>query len=283
MRLLVAGSGGQLAGEIRAVSKERGHEVFCPPEDEFDITSPQKISKVISGIKPAVVINCAAYNDVDGAEAGWQKAFLINGIGVRELALACNRHEAVLMHFSSDYVFPGDRQTPYTIADPASPINMYGRSKLLGEDLLRDHALRFYLIRTSWVFGSGDFSFLRKLLGWASGRDSLRMVEDQSASPTYCADLARASLDLMETGRLGLYHITNSGHCSKYEWARHILELSGWTGSLEPAKSAEFKTPAERPEFSVLDNFPLKEAIGYDLPHWRDATERAMEKIRPQA
>ena len=273
MKILVAGGGGQLARQII----DQAGDVTAPDEQELDITDFSVVSEVIADTKPDIVINCAAFNDVDGAEENWQDAFLANGIGVKHLALACNKNNAILMHFSSDYVFDGMSGKPYTIADLTNPVNTYGQSKLLGEELIREHADRYFLIRTSWVFGDGEFSFPKKLLEWARRKVNLRIVDDQISSPTYTVDLARASLKLAETENYGLYHVTNSGHASKYEWADFILRKKSWTGTLDPAKSSEFDTPAKRPGFSVLDNFPLKSAIGEVMPTWQDATERFLE------
>jgi dTDP-4-dehydrorhamnose reductase len=273
MRILVAGAGGQLAREIIA----KAGDVTAPDEKDLDITDFSIVSELVADTRPDIVINCAAFNDVDGAEENWQKAFLANGIGVKHLALACRKNNAVLMHFSSDYVFDGMSKKPYTIADIPNPINTYGQSKLLGEELIREHADRYFLIRTSWVFGDGEFSFPQKLLEWASKKITLRVVDDQVSSPTYTVDLARAALSLARTENYGLYHVTNSGHASKYEWAEFILRKKGWTGTLEPAKSSEFDTPARRPGFSVLDNFPISSAIGEVMPSWQDATERFLK------
>jgi dTDP-4-dehydrorhamnose reductase len=154
-----------------------------------------------------------------------------------------------------------------------APLGKYGESKLLGEMYVRDLMKRFFLIRLSWVFGMGEFSFPLKVLQWASKKESLRVVDDQVASPSYTKHLSMAIFDLIRTEAFGLYHITNTGFCSRFEWASFILEKIGWAGKIEPAKSDEFNTPARRPAFSVLDNFPLKETIGYVLPSWQEATE----------
>jgi dTDP-4-dehydrorhamnose reductase len=279
MRVLVTGSGGQLAREVIKVSNTEGYDTTALERQSLDITDFSAVSKTISELKPDVVINCAAYNNVDGAEDDWESAFLVNGIGVKNLALACNANGSVLVHFSTDYVFDGDNKKPYTIADRPNPVSRYGKSKLLGEELLKNHAERYFLIRTSWVFGLGKFSFPKKVIEWASKNENLRIVDDQIASPSYTVDLAEALMKLIKTGNYGLYHMTNSGYCSRYEWAAFILKKINWQGRLEPAKSAEFNTPARRPEFSVLDNFPLAQTIGRLLPSWQDATERFLNEV----
>lgn len=278
MKYLITGAKGQLAAEIIRTLKERSVDFVAPEESDLDITDASRVLGVIEGYGPDVVINCAAYNAVDAAEAEWRKAFMINGTGVRNLALACEKKGAVLVHFGTDFVFDGTKGSPYTIVDPPNPVSKYGESKLLGEMYVRDLMKRFFLIRLSWVFGSGEFSFPTKVLQWSSKNRKLRIVDDQTASPSYTGHLAKAVLDLIATEAFGLYHMTNSGHCSRFEWARYILEKAGWDGGLETAKSTEFDTPAKRPPFSVLDNFPLKETIGYVLPSWQEATEEFLLK-----
>jgi len=273
MKYLIAGAKGQLAAEIITTLKERSAEFAAPEEADLDITDSAGVFAVLDGYRPDVVINCAAYNAVDAAESEWRKAFMINGIGVRNLANASQKTGAALVHFGTDFVFDGTKGSPYTIVDAPNPISKYGESKLLGELYVRDLMQRFFLIRLSWVFGSGEFSFPTKVLQWASKNRKLRIVDDQTASPAYTRHLAKAVLDLIATGAFGLYHMTNTGHCSRFEWARFILEKTKWQGELEAAKSDEFKTAAKRPPFSVLDNFPLQETIGYPLPTWQEATE----------
>lgn len=274
MKFLITGANGQLAGEFIKFFQKTSHELTALGKDKLDISDLKAVSEVISQYKPDVVLNCAAYNDVDKAEADWQTAFLTNGVGVKNLALSCNKNDVILVHFSTDYVFDGSKEEPYTIADRPNPINKYGESKLLGEEMLKNHAERYYLIRASWVFGGRRHSFPKKLTEWASKSKKLRIVDDQISAPSYTADVVRAAIDILNTEEFGLYHITNSGFCSRYEWAEFVLKEISWDGRLEPAKSEEFKSPAKRPQFSVLDNFPIKETIGYLLPDWQDATER---------
>jgi dTDP-4-dehydrorhamnose reductase len=278
MKFLVTGARGQLATEIISLFEKEAAEYNAFDEFSLDITSASQVLSAIDGHRPDVVINCAAYNAVDDAEQYWQKAFEINGVGVRNLAVACEKKGVVLVHFGTDFVFDGTKESPYTIVDAPNPLSKYGESKLLGEMYVRDLMKRFFLIRLSWVFGGGEFSFPTKVLQWASKNRKLRIVDDQTASPAYVGNLSTAIVDLIRTGAYGLYHMTNSGQCSRYEWARFILEKTKWQGELEPAKSDEFKTAAKRPAFTVLENFPLKETIGYTLPAWQEATEEFLGK-----
>ncbi|HEY4717344.1 MAG TPA: dTDP-4-dehydrorhamnose reductase [bacterium] len=279
MKILVTGANGQLAKEIINISTLRGYSVISKSREELDITILSSVCDALSSFKPNIVINCAAYNDVDRAETDWQNAFLVNGTGVKNLSIACSKIDAEIVHLSSDYVFDGLKGKPYTIVDKPAPVNKYGESKLLGEELLKRHSNRFFLIRTSWVFGTGKFSFPKRVIEWASKNKKLRIVDDQISIPSYNIDVARAAIDLIQTGNCGLYHITNSGFCSRYSWARRILNTIKWQGELEPAKSGDFQTPAKRPGYTVLDGFPLQDTIGYLLPSWEDATERFLRGL----
>jgi dTDP-4-dehydrorhamnose reductase len=185
-----------------------------------------------------------------------------------------------LVYISTDYVFDGKKKIPYTIADRPHPLSRYGESKLLGEELVQRHAQRYFLVRTSWVFGSGNMNFARKALAWSHDKQEIEVVCDQVSSPTYTVDLAKATLDLLETGSYGLYHITNQGSCSRFEWVKTILNATGWTGRLIPTTSDKFPTPAMRPHYSVLDNFGSEEILGYVLPSWSDATSRFLEEMK---
>jgi dTDP-4-dehydrorhamnose reductase len=279
MKVLVTGSEGQLAREVTRVSVLKGHEVLPMKKKELDIKDPDAVLQRLSKTMPDIVINCAAYNDVDGAEANLKEAILVNGMGPKNLALSSKKIGAALVHFSTDYVFDGEKTSPYKITDMPNPISTYGHSKLMGEQSVMTLADRHFLIRTSWVFGEGRFSFPKKVLEWASKNDKLRIVDDQISCPSYAADLADALMELIETRKYGLYHMTNSGHTSRYGWAAFILDMAGWHGRCEPAKSTEFPTPAKRPAYSALDNSPLQEVIGRLLPSWQDATDRFLKKI----
>lgn len=279
MKLLITGAGGQLGQEMVKLSRVSGHETISFTSRDLDITNAGMVRQAIVRHRPDAVINCAAYNAVDQAETDWRRAFLVNGLAVRNLALSAMETGSVIVHYSTDYVFDGEVTRPYTIADRPNPLSRYGESKLLGEHAIRDHSERFFLIRTSWVFGRGNTNFAQKVLEWSRQNDHLKIVDDQVSSPTSARDLARATLDLLATGRFGLYHLTNAGSCSRYEWAGYILDTAGWKGVLHPAKSDEFPTPAKRPAYSVLDNFGAAEVLGYSLPPWEDATRAYLEAM----
>lgn len=279
MKVLITGAHGQLGQDITMLCQREGHSVIPCGSQDLDITRFKDVMAKVQDIKPDIIINSAAYNAVDQAETEWEQAFLANGIGPKNLALASVASGAVLVHYSTDYVFNGQTNHQYTLVDTPAPISRYGESKLLGEQMVMRHAIRYYLIRVSWVFGTGNTNFVRKVLEWSNQGSQITVVDDQISSPTYTRDLAQASLDLINTGEYGLYHITNTGYCSRLDWAAYILNQIGWTGELIPGKSIDFKTAAARPTFSALDNFGTRQTIGYDLPPWQDATERFLHEI----
>lgn len=279
--ILITGANGQLGKDFQKLFDAERVRYIATDREELDITSIDAVRDFVRGKWVKTIINCAAYNAVDQAETDYHMAYKLNSLAVRNLATVANEIGAEFVHYSTDYVFDGKRkEKPYLIFDEVSPLSVYGHSKYNGEKIALETAEKAYAIRTSWVFGLGNVNFVKKILEWSAGKTELKVVDDQIASPSYTVDLAKATYDLIKTKAYGLYHMTNSSYCSRMEWAQYILELSGWSGKVLPSKSADFKTPAERPEFSVLDNFGLKEVIGYDLPHWKDATERFLKELK---
>jgi dTDP-4-dehydrorhamnose reductase len=279
MKILITGANGQLGQDIHKLCGQKSIDYLVAGSGDLDITNLSLVRRYLVRAKPDVIVNCAAYNDVDNAEKEWKNAFRVNGLGVRNLSLVANSIDAILVHYSSDYVFDGQSTKLYTIADSPNPINCYGRSKLLGEQMIRDIAHNYVLIRTSWVFGKGNDNFPKKVISWSKENEELKVVTDQISSPSYTKDLAQATLDLVANGAYGIYHITNSGQCSRYEWAAFILDEIGWEGTIKGVLSDEFLTPAKRPGFSVLDSFGTQEVLGYSMPDWKDATRRFLREI----
>lgn len=279
MKVLITGANGQLGQDITRLCKTKDIPCYAADSKVLDITSKKRVDEMIRTYSPDVIINCAAYNAVDLAEKEWKNAFMVNGFGVKNLALAANEQGSILVHYSTDYVFDGKSDRPYTIIDPVHPVNRYGESKLFGEQVVRDLCNGSYLIRTSWVFGKGKTNFVLKMLEWCQGKTEIPVVDDQISAPTYTVDLAKATLDLISTRSFGLYHITNSGNCSRYDWGRYIVAQTGWNGTLHKVKSDTFRTAAQRPGYSVLDTFGTEETLGYTLPTWQDATLRYLKEI----
>lgn len=279
MKILITGANGQLGQDIQKLCQQNSIEYVATGSKTLDISNKSEVQHFVKNNPMDAIINCAAYNAVDLAETEWKKAYRVNGRGVRNLAIAANSVDALLVHFSTDYVFDGVTHIPYTIADPPNPISRYGMSKLMGETMVRDISDKFILIRTSWVFGKGNENFPKKLLSWSENKTELKVVDDQIASPTYTIDLAKATLDVINKKSRGIYHISNSNYCSRYEWAEYILTKIGWNGKLLRGSSDEFNSAARRPAFSVLDNLGTPEILGYSLPDWKDATDRFIKEL----
>ncbi len=276
MRILVTGAKGMLGRDVVPEMEGRGHTVLPLGRDGLDVADAAAVKQVVSEWKPDVVVNCAAYTRVDKAEEEYEAALGANAIGARNLAIACGESGAVLLHVSTDYVFDGTAGTAWGIYDDRRPVNRYGLSKYIGERFLETVAPRYYLVRTSWLFGRHGPNFVETILRLARERDSLTVVDDQWGCPTYTRDLARALADLVESGCAGVYHVTNQGPTTWCRFAREILAEAGVGTPVKAITSAEYPRPARRPANSVLDPFPLRETIGYLLPDWRDALGRYM-------
>lgn len=280
MKVLITGAGGQLGQTFVRELKKKKVSVLGLRKNDLNIADFKKVKRVIEKFKPDFVVNCAAYNNVDKTENDWRTAFLVNGIAVRNLSLAANENNCVLIHYSTDYVFDGQKNSPYTIADNPNPLNKYGESKLLSEKFVQNFSKKYYLIRVSSVFGENKkASFPLKLISWARDKKKIKIAKDQVFSPSFTEDIVKATLALIKTKQFGLYHMTNSGFCSRYEWAKYILTKLKWRGKVLPAKAEDFNLEAKRPKFSVLDNFPLENMIGYSLPSWQKATDRFIKEM----
>jgi dTDP-4-dehydrorhamnose reductase len=279
MKILITGANGQLGKDFQKYLKQNKIDYIPTDSSDLDITNLNQIRQFAKENKNIThIINCAAYNAVDKAEEEWEKAYRINGLGVRNLALISNEINAELIHYSTDYVFSGDKGSKYTIYDTPNPINKYGESKALGEkESTLSH--KRYLIRVSWVFGTGNTNFAKKVINWSKNKEELRIVDDEISSPTYTKDLVKATMNLINLKAYGTYHITNTP-CSRYEWAEYILEKINWKGKLNKAKKEEFDLPAKRPDYAVLDNFGYKETTGQTMPDWKNATKRFLDELK---
>ena len=253
-------------------------DVIELPHDILDITDLNQVREVLSNYMPTVLVNCAAYTKVDEAEEEPEKANLVNGLGVRNLALACRKLDISLVHISTDYVFNGNRDTPCRIFDARDPINAYGYSKYLGERYLETINPKYFLVRTSWLFGSGGPNFVSTILRAALKKGELRVVNDQFGCPTYALDLACFLLKLVKTGAYGVYHVTNQGITSWYEFAKEIVKQAGINIPVLAVSSDEYTRPAKRPKNSALDPFPLQETVGVLPPSWQDALSRFLSE-----
>jgi len=278
MRVLVTGAAGMLARDLVPCLQKRGHETLAPPENDLDISRIAAIRKWTGSFNPDVIINCAAYTKVDQAEREEPLAMLINGLAVQSLCLVCQEADIPLVHFSTDYVFDGIKNGPYTIYDHPNPINAYGHTKLLGENYVLWLLNRFYLVRTSWLFGIHGPNFIETMLTLAQKQRQVSVVNDQKGCPTWTQHLSEAVLSLIESGRYGIYNATNSGPTTWFEYAREIFRLAGTGTEVLPISSDQFPTAAARPKNSVLDPFALTQVMGRAMSPWQEALKQYLEQ-----
>ena len=248
------------------------------PHEALDVTDPIQVQRALGDASPDVVINASGFTQVDRAETQVEQAFAVNAGAVAELAARCAEADALLVHFSTDYVFDGKAARPYREEDATGPLNVYGESKLAGEEALRRSSARFLLLRTSWLFGAGGRSFPRTMLERARAQLPTKVVNDQRGRPTYTHDLARATWSAIAKGLTGTWHAANGGEATWYDVARRVFDRAGAGDRLQPCTSAEYPTPARRPAYSVLDTGKLS-AAGVALPDWSDALDRFVGSI----
>ena len=272
MKVLITGAGGQLGLELGELLPVRGHEVVALSRKELDIVDAPAVERTLEEHEPELVVNAAAYTNVDGCETAPELAYRVNALGPRNLAQRCERHGRELLHVSTNYVFDGRRDEPYRPFDPPNPISVYGSTKLAGEELVRNLSTRWYIVRSAGVYGRGH-NFVRTMLRVGEERDSLKVKEDEFISPTYARDLAEGIGGVIETGLYGVYHVTNSGSCSWYEFAREIFDLAGVGVEVLPIPGSEYPLPAARPANGVLSNLG-----SLALRHWREALVDYMER-----
>lgn len=266
MRLAITGAEGQLGRSLRQVFANQ--EMLLLDLPQWDITTGETISFLIEWT-PDLVIHTAAMTDVDGCERDPDAAFLVNGQGTRKVALACQRSGATMVYISTDYVFAGTKDEPYLESDEPNPINVYGKSKLEGEKHVQELLEEYYIVRTAWLYGPGGRNFVEKVLQLAEERPELHLVITEVGSPTYTRDLAEGISRLIRYPQYGIYHLTNEGSCSRYEFARKILDLGGREEfPLYPAES--YPRPAKPPSHAVLANIRAAE-LGIRLRPWREA------------
>jgi dTDP-4-dehydrorhamnose reductase len=278
--ILIVGDRGMLAGAIKRQLEARGRSFAGVDLPDCDITSSESVDAALQTHRPSLVINCAAFTNVDGCETKTDLANAVNGQGVGHLAMACRAHHAGLVHFSTDYVFDGSLQRPLRPDDPVGPQSAYGKSKLLGEELLREHSpSKWLIIRTAWLYGPGGPNFPTAILNAARAGKPLRVVSDQRGSPTFTFDLAEATLNLLDRDAAsGIWHITNSGETTWNQFAEATLKEFGVDAKVEPITSADWAAmkpgSAVRPSYSVLDTSPYTNLVGRPMPDWRDALRR---------
>ena len=282
MRVLVTGYAGQLGWDTVRLLEARG--VACRGVDmqDFDLTDAAAVRAYIRDYCPDAIVHCAAYTNVDRAESEPEICAAVNGMGTMNLARAALSVGAKLVYISTDYVFPGTGDKPFRVDDPYGPLNVYGMSKVQGEDAVRSLMTRFFILRTSWVFGKNGRNFVRTMLRLGREQQEIRVVSDQIGSPTYSRDLARVICDLLPTEKYGIYHVRNEGYLSWYDFAVMIMKKAGLQCQVQPVSTVDFPTPAKRPLNSRLDASALAEAGIKPMPSVANALTRYLEEIRDE-
>jgi dTDP-4-dehydrorhamnose reductase len=278
-QVLLLGADGMLGRAWRRLLDREGLPYVAPSEQQCDLSS---VKSIISAFDQPfhTVVNCAAYTNVDGCESDEAFAGAVNGSGVGVLAEQCARRNIKLLHYSTDYVFDGRSETPYAVNTPRRPINAYGRSKALGEELIEQTGGEYLILRTSWLYAPWGANFVRTIARLASERDSLRVVDDQCGRPTSAESLAENSFKLLELDAAGTFHLTDGGECTWFEFAREIVTLTGAACCVEPCTTEEFPRPARRPAYSVLD-LSATEALLGPLPDWQSNLAAAIHHLEP--
>lgn len=284
MKYAVFGSNGQLGKEIISLLTSKNIECHGYDLPEYNIGNFLLMSKLINLEKPNIIINCAAYNDVDTAELYFENAYLANAAGVENLAIICKRENIKLVHYSTNYIFDGHKKLPglYTENDTPQPINNYGSTKLQGENIALTLNPDTLILRTSWLYGDGQNNFVHKVLNWCEEQKHLKIVNDEFATPTSAKLVAKITLQAINNNLTGVYNIVNTGYCSRYEWAQLIIKLFHKDVIVYPASMKEFAVIAKRPAFAALNNKKICKALQIEIPHWKPEFVEYVKNIENQ-
>ncbi|MCI7372068.1 dTDP-4-dehydrorhamnose reductase [Prevotella sp.] len=286
MNILVTGANGQLGHEMQRVAKSSNHNyIFTDVADGYeklDITNIEDIRNMVNNNNVDIIVNCAAYTNVDKAESDYDTADLINNTAAGNLATAMKEAGGTLIHISTDYVFQGDRNTPCQEDWTTNPLGVYGKTKLAGEAAIATTGCNSIIIRTAWLYSQWGKNFVKTMQSLTATHDTLKVVFDQVGTPTFAGDLADTIAHIINTGqtnKTGIYHFSNEGVCSWYDFAKMICKLSGNTCDISPCYSEEFPSPVKRPHFSVLDKRKIKETFGIKVPYWTDSLEVCIKQL----
>ena len=278
--ILITGANGQLGYDFRRLFDEIKEEYIATDVNDLDITNIERVREFVQNRNISLIINCAAYNNVDKAEDEPEFCKKLNTFAPRDLAIIANEIEADYITYSTDFVFDGKKKTPYTEEDIPNPLSVYGKTKLEGEKEVFRVKPDSFVVRTSWVFGIANNNFNKQVINWSKSKDELSIVDDQISSPTYSKDLAYYSWELIKTKRYGLYHMSNNGEASKYDQAEYVLNKINWQGKLNRAKTKDFNLKAERAEYTKLDSTKLEKVINKKIPSWESGIDRFLEEIK---
>lgn len=284
INILVTGSNGQLGSALQVLAKQyTQYQFYFTDVAELDITDKSAIAVFVSANSIYAIVNCAAYTAVDKAESDLELADKINHLAVKYLAEVAKEHQCKLIHISTDYVFDGTHHIPYVETDVPNPQSVYGKTKLAGEQVLQEiNPSNSIIIRTSWIYSSFGANFVKTMLKLGKERDELRVITDQVGTPTYAADLAQTILTILphlSNEKVEVYHYTNEGVCSWYDFAQAIFEISKIDCKVIPITTAQYPTAAQRPHYSVLNKTQLKEKFKIEIPYWRDSLRNCLKKM----
>lgn len=283
MKILITGAKGQLGKQITNILRNGQSEIGKLPKeyenveiigvdvDVLDITDINAVRSYLTDVKPEIIINCAAYTNVDACESNEDLAFKINALGPRNLAIISNEVNSKMVHVSTDYVFSGEGTVPFKEYDETTPVSVYGKTKLAGEKFVREIADKYYIIRTAWLYGYEGSNFVYTIIKAGKEKGYLTVVDDQRGNPTNAEDLAHHMLKVAVTEEYGTYHCTGTGECSWYDFASKIIEFSNIDCKVDPVTSNDYVRAAKRPSYSSLDNMMLRVTVGDEMRNWEDA------------
>jgi len=283
MTILITGSNGQLGNEMRVIAAQYPAINFIFTDiAELDLTNMEALQQFFTQNKPQIVVNCAAYTAVDKAEEDVDLCYLVNKTAVENLAKACAANQAKLLHVSTDYVFDGSSYLPYTEDMPVCPTSVYGKSKLAGEEVAMANCAQTAIIHTSWLYSAFGNNFVKTMIRLGQERESLNVIFDQVGTPTYAADLANAILQMLNTEVFvsGVYHFSNEGVCSWYDFAKKIHQLAGVSCKVSPIETKDYPTAAARPHYSVLNKSKIKSTYHIEIPHWEESLIKCIEILQ---
>lgn len=277
--ILITGAKGQLGYDFQRLFDEIDEKYIATDRDELDITDIEKVREFVKDKNITLIINCAAYNNVDKAEDEEELCKKLNTYAPRDLAIVAKEIGADYITYSTDFVFDGEKKAPYTEEDIPNPLSIYGKSKYEGEKEVFKVKPDSFIVRTSWVFGIANNNFNKQVISWSKSRDELSIVDDQISSPTYSKDLAYYSWELIKTKKYGLYHLSNDGEASKYDQGKYVLDKIDWQGKLNRAKTRDFNLKAQRAEYTKLNSSKLEKVIGKKIPSWENGIDRFLEEM----
>ena len=277
--ILITGANGQLGYDFQRLFKKENIDFIATDVNDLDITDINKIREFVKDKNIDMIINCAAYNNVDKAEDEVEICTKLNTQAPYELSIVASEIGADFVTYSTDFVFDGAKNSPYTEEDTPNPLSVYGKTKLEGEKKVLTSYDRSFVIRTSWVFGVANNNFNKQVMNWSKSKDILSIVDDQISSPTYSKDLAYYSWELIKTKKYGLYHLSNGGEASKYDQAKYVLDKINWCGTLNPAKTSDFNLKAKRAPYTKLDSSKIEKIINKKIPNWKEGIDRFLAEL----